>query len=230
MNTSNQMNNESLAQELHHAGVTVRVLLFSISKQCLEVVLVKRDHEPYKGQPGLPGGYIQGDESLEAAARRIVEDLTGKTDIYIEQLYTFGDPERDANEYWVTVAYFALLPEDFDKKQMLKKHGAIVCLPMTDLPTLAYDHDKMIAYGLQRLKSKILYTNIAHGLLPEKFRLTDLQHVYEIILGKPLDKRNFRKKMLSLGLLKPVNERIVVGRHRPAMLYKFKTKDPIFFG
>ncbi|MEN9327698.1 MAG: hypothetical protein RI947_506 [Candidatus Parcubacteria bacterium] len=215
--------------ELHQVGVTLRVILFTIEDDQLSVVVTKRTIEPFKGSYNLPGGFIHNNESLEQAASRIVQELTGDTHLYTEQLYTFGDPDRDTNGWWITVAYFALLPQDMHTHAPFRINPSCALLPVEKLPTLAFDHATMIEYAVNRLKAKVQYTNIAQGLLPEKFRLTSLQKTYEIILNKPLDKRNFRKKMSSLGLLQALNEKEISGRHRPATLYKFKTKEQVFF-
>lgn len=208
--------------ELRQAGITMRLIIFVIDGNDLKVILRKRDREPCSGYYGLPGGYIQTKDSLEESAMRIVDEVTGHRGLYTEQLYTFGDPDRDTKGWWITVAYFALLPLD-------RKSESYETFSVHDLPELAFDHARMIEYAVQRLTSKIQYSNIVHSLLPTKFRLTQLQEVYEAILGKKIDKRNFRKRMQSLGLLEQLKEKEYGGRHRPAALFRFKTTDPVFF-
>lgn len=210
-------------------SVTVDVLVFTIDKNILKVLLVKRGIEPFKGQWAIPGGFIKINESLEDAAKRELLQETGIRDIYMEQLYSFGDPKRDPRERVVTIAYMALIPNENLKLRATTDASDVAWFSIKSLPDLAFDHNKILKYALERLKSKIEYSNIVNGLLTEKFRLSELQKVYEVILGKKLDKRNFRKRMLSLGLLKATGEKEMEGAHRPAMLYKFTTKEIIFF-
>lgn len=210
-------------------SVTVDVLVFTIDKNILKVLLVKRGIEPFKGQWAIPGGFIKINESLEDAARRELLQETGLKNIYMEQLYSFGDPKRDPRERVVTIAYMALIPNENLKLRATTDASDVAWFSIKSLPDLAFDHNKILKYALERLKSKIEYSNIVNGLLTEKFRLSELQKVYEVILGKKLDKRNFRKRMLSLGLLKATGEKEMEGAHRPAMLYKFITKEIIFF-
>ncbi len=210
-------------------SVTVDILVFTIEKNTLKVLLVKRGIEPFKGNWAIPGGFIKINESLEGAARRELLQETGIKNIYMEQLYTFGDPKRDPRERVITVAYMALIPSENLKLRATTDVTDVIWFSIKSLPDLAFDHNKILKYALDRLKSKIEYSNIVHGLLTEKFRLSKLQKVYEVILGKKLDKRNFRKRMLSLSLLKETGEKEMEGAHRPAMLYKFTTKEIIFF-
>ena len=210
-------------------SVTVDILVFTIEKNVLKVLLVKRGIEPFKGKWAIPGGFIQINESLEDAAKRELLQETGIKNIYMEQLYTFGDPKRDPRERVITVAYMALIPNENLRLRATTDASDVTWFSIKSLPELAFDHTKILKYALGRLKSKIEYSNIVHGLLSEKFRLSELQKVYEVILGKKLDKRNFRKRMLSLGLLKATGEKEMEGAHRPAMLYRFTTKEIIFF-
>lgn len=218
------------SEALHQAGITLRVIVFTIEDEQLKVIVTKRTTDPFKGFYNLPGGFIRKTESLEQASMRTIAELTGESDVYSEQLYTFGDPDRDSNGWWITVAYFALLPQDKNGTAAYRNDPACIALPIEKLPKLAFDHSSMVEYAVARLQAKIQYSTIAQGLLPEKFRLTSLQRIYEIILAKKLDKRNFRKKIASLKLLEALNEKEIVGRHRPATLYKFKTKEQVIFG
>lgn len=208
---------------------TVDVLIFTIEDDKLKIVLVKRGNEPFKGMWAIPGGFVEEHESLEEAALRQLYEETGFKDVYLEQLYTFGDPNRDPRGKIITIAYFALIPSESIKLKSYSHVTQAMWFPARKLPKLAFDHHKIVGYAIERLKNKIEYSNIVHGLLPDKFRLSDLQRVYEVILGHNLDKRNFRKRMLSLGLLRPTGEKELEGAHRPAMLYEFKTKEIIFF-
>lgn len=210
-------------------SVTVDILVFTVDKNSLKILLVKRGIDPFKGQWAIPGGFIKINETLEDAAKRELVQETGIKNIYMEQLYSFGDPKRDPRERVVTVAYMALIPNENLKLRATTDASDVAWFSIKSLPDLAFDHNKIVKYALDRLKSKIEYSNIVHGLLTEKFRLSELQKVYEVILGKKLDKRNFRKRMLALGLLQVTGDMEIEGAHRPAMLYRFKTKELVFF-
>jgi len=210
--------------------VTVDPILFTIENDVLEVLLVRRRDEPFRGVWALPGGFVDAGESLEEAVRRKLLEETGIRDIYLEQLYTYGEPRRDSRARVITVAYFALV----DSSQMREmwppgEHGLESrWFPVDELPHLAFDHNQLVLYAHRRLKYKLEYTVVGLELLPELFTLTELQAMYETILGEELDKRNFRKKILSLGILEATEERRT-GAHRPARLYRFRktrsTKD-----
>ena len=210
-------------------AVTVDVLIFTIASDQLKVALIKRGIPPFKDSWAIPGGFVHMDESLEEAAQRELEEEAGVRDVFLEQLYTFGDPQRDPRARVITVAYYALVPGDRVTLAAATDATEASWFPVTDLPPLAFDHQSILHYGVERLKSKLEYSNIAYGLLPGKFRLSELQNVYEIILGKRLDKRNFRKKMLSLNLLEATRQVDASGAHRPAQLFRFKKRKMIFF-
>jgi 8-oxo-dGTP diphosphatase len=199
--------------------VTVDVVIFTIQKGTLKVLLVKRLIEPFIGQFAIPGGFVLEGEDLEEAALRELREETGVSDVYLEQLYTFGKPDRDPRGRVVTVAYFALISADRELKAGTDAAEA-AWFPMDDLPPLAFDHAKILDYALERLRNKLEYTTVGFQLLPEKFTLTELQEVYAAILGKELDKRNFRRKMSVLKILKPLPE-YRRGGQRPAQLYRF---------
>jgi 8-oxo-dGTP diphosphatase len=169
----------------------------------------------------IPGGFVNIDESLETAAKRELQEETGVQDVYLEQLYTFGDPGRDPRTRVITVVYFALL--DSERLQVKAADDAVDVgwFSVYQLPPLAFDHEKILHYALERLRGKLDYTTIAFSLLPEQFTLRELQRVYEIILHKRLDKRNFRKKILSTGILEDTGAKKMEGTHRPARLYRF---------
>lgn len=207
-------------------AVTVDVLVFTIKDNKLCIFLVKRGFEPYKGEWAVPGVFLKVGESLEAAAKRGLTEKTGVKDLYLEQLYTFGDLDRDPRARVVTVAYFALTTNNQLPEIRNESVQEIALFPVNELPQLAFDHKKIVQYAIDRLRNKIEYTNIVYGLLSEQFTLTDLQRVYEIVLNKQLDKRNFRKRILSLDILEPVDKK-AGGAHRPAMLYQFKKREPI---
>jgi ADP-ribose pyrophosphatase YjhB (NUDIX family) len=200
--------------------VTVDVVIFTIRNGHLQVLLVRRAIPPFEGQYAIPGGFVRDNELLEEAARRELEEETGVQNVYLEQLYTFGDPGRDPRGRVITVAYFALIASD---KVALAASGDAAearWFPISDLPPVAFDHQRILDYALERLRNKLEYTTVGFQLLPEKFALGDLQGVYEAILGRPLDKRNFRRKIALLGILKPLKEWRKTGR-KPAQLYRF---------
>lgn len=199
--------------------VTVDIVIFTIQSGALKILLVKRRIPPFAGKYAIPGGFVHEDEDLDEAARRELREETGVSSVYLEQLYSFGDPGRDPRGRVVTVAYFALISADRELKPGTDAAEA-AWWSMDRLPPLAFDHAKILDYALERLRNKLEYTTVGFQLLPEKFTLTELQEVYEAILGKELDKRNFRRKMSLLKILKPLQE-YRRGGQRPAQLYRF---------
>ncbi len=203
--------------------VTTDVVIFTIEDEKLKVLLVKRAHEPFKGKWAIPGGFIRISETIDAAALRILKEKTNVQNIYLEQLYTFGDPLRHPDSRVITCAYFALIRSDdivlsFDDNSEITE---VQWHPVYNLPKLAFDHKEIIEYSLKRTRERLEFCPIAFQLLPEKFTLTELQKAYELILGKKLDKRNFRKKFLASAILKELNEFTKSGSKRPARLYSF---------
>ena len=199
--------------------VTVDIVIFTIQEGDLKVLLVKRGIPPFVGRFAIPGGFVHADEDLEQAALRELKEETGVSDVYLEQLYSFGDPGRDPRGRVITVAYFALISAD-RKLKAGSDAAAAAWYTINHLPALAFDHATIIKYALERLRNKLEYTTVGFQLLPEKFTLTELQEVYEAILGKQLDKRNFRRKISILKILKPLREHRRGGQ-RPAQLYRF---------
>ena len=203
--------------------VTTDEVIFTIEDEKLKVLLVKRAHEPFKGKWAIPGGFIRISETIDAAALRILKEKTNVQNIYLEQLYTFGDPLRHPDSRVITCAYFALIRSDdivlsFDDNSEITE---VQWHPVYNLPKLAFDHKEIIEYSLKRTRERLEFCPIAFQLLPEKFTLTELQKAYELILGKKLDKRNFRKKFLASSILKELNEFTKSGSKRPARLYSF---------
>src|SRR5258706_11785812 len=200
--------------------VTVDIVVFTIREGDLQVLLVRRGVPPFQGEDAIPGGFLREGESLEEAAARELYEETGVRDVYLEQLYTFGDPNRDPRGRVITVAYYALVASG----RLSLVAGADAAdarwFPVTRLPHLAFDHQRILDYALERLRNKLEYTTVGFQLLPEKFTLRELQTVYETILGRRLDKRNFRRKIALLGILKPLREWQRTGR-KPAQLYRF---------
>ena len=205
---------------IKHA-IAVDVVLLTIQGGTLKVLLVKRQQPPYRGAWALPGGIVGQDESVDTAALRELQEETSIANIYLEQLYTFGDPIRDPRGRVITVAYYALV--NWQQFQLKARHRVSEAswFPVKRLPTLAFDHQRIVDYALERLRNKINYTTVGFQLLPRQFTLTELQSSYEIIMGQRLDKRNFRRKMLQLGILKGTREFKAHGRQRPARLYTF---------
>lgn len=214
----------------HPAAQQVKIAvdncIFTVLEDKLHLLLIQMTKVPYTGIWALPGGLIQDAESLDAAAGRILYEETGVAEVYLEQLYTFGQPERDSAGRVVSVAYFALIHAAGITLRTQLKYADVRWWPCATLPPLAYDHDAVAAYARQRLEWKLAYTNVVWSLLPRRFALTELQKVYEAVLGRLLDKRNFRKKILALGLVEPVGETAMRGAHRPAMLYRFTSREP----
>jgi 8-oxo-dGTP diphosphatase len=205
--------------------LTVDAVIFQLINNDLQVVLMERPNEPFKGSWALPGGYNAQGETTLAALQRIVQEKAGINIIkdlsYIEQLYTFDTVARDPRGHAVSVTYMGC----GRNVQWTKSSAHTALFSLKSLPKLAYDHEDIVAYAHQRLIAKLTYTNAAYAFLPPKFTLTELQTTYEAICGRELDKRNFRKKFLSLDLISETNEMKREGAHRPAKLYKFNSNE-----
>jgi 8-oxo-dGTP diphosphatase len=205
-------------------SVTVDCVVFGLDEEDLKVLLIQRSLEPFKGRWALPGGFVRMEESLEDAARRELAEEAGVRPGLLEQLYTFGEPGRDPRGRVITVAYFALVKLTDHKVQAATDASEAAWFSVWDMPKLAFDHAEVVATALQRLKGKVRYQPIGFELLPPKFTLTQLQRLYETILEKELDKRNFRKKILSMDLLEELDEVEQDVSHRAARLYRFDHK------
>ena len=208
--------------EYPRPSVTVDCVVFGLDADAdLKVMLIERGEEPFAGRWALPGGFVRMEEDLELAARRELAEETGISKVFLEQLYTFGDVGRDPRGRVISVAYYALvnLPEHAVKAATDARNAA--WFPVADLPPLAFDHERIVEAALQRLKGKVRYQPIGFELLPRKFTLSQLQKLYETVLERELDKRNFRKKVLSLGVLLELNEVQQDVAHRAARLYSF---------
>jgi 8-oxo-dGTP diphosphatase len=206
--------------------VAVDIALFSVADKDLRVLLIKRTLEPFAGCWVIPGGILQENESLDQAALRQLKEKAGISDAYLEQLYTFGDPQRDPRERSVAVAYVGLVPEDrLEQVEVERKAGGAEWFSMYNLPSLGFDHLQILEYALTRLRAKLEYTNAAYSLLPQEFTLTDLQALYEVVFHEAFDRRNFRKKILAADVLEPTGKQIIRGAHRPAQAYRFKKRD-----
>jgi 8-oxo-dGTP diphosphatase len=212
------------ASRYERPSVTVDVVILTVRGGKLEVLLVKRKHWPFEGMWAIPGGFVTPNESLEDAAKRELAEETGVQDVYLEQLYTFGDPGRDPRTRVITVVYYALI-----RTEQLHIHAADDAADagwysLFDLPPLAFDHGRILDYTLTRLQGKLEYTTIGFQLLATEFTLSELQDVYEAILNRSLDKRNFRKKVLQTGILEATEHTRREGQHRPARCYRFSPK------
>lgn len=209
------------------ARVAVDVAVFTVRDGALHVLLVETSGGPFAGAWALPGGLVRDDEALDEAAARELAARTGVGDIYLEQLYTFGSPDRDPHARVVSVAYVALIPHGrFPARLDNPKYRRVAWSAVRRLPPLAYDHADVVRVAVARLRAKLHYTNLVYTLLPPAFTVSELQAVYEAILDRRLDRRNFRKKILSTGLLVPLG-RVRRGAHRPAALHRFRRRRPM---
>ncbi len=203
-------------------SVTVDVVIFTLHNGRLHVLMVQRKHWPYADHWAIPGGFVNMDESLETAARRELAEETGVQDVYLEQLYTFGDPGRDPRTRIISVAYFALIRPEEQQLQVSEESNDVRWFPVDELPSpLAFDHDRIVRYAIDRLRSKMEYTTLAFQLLPTEFTLPKLKRIYEDILGEKLDKANFYRKLRDSDLLEDTGK-FHEGRGRPARLYRFR--------
>jgi 8-oxo-dGTP diphosphatase len=201
-------------------AVTVDITIFTVRNDELNILLIKRAEPPFQGEWAIPGGFVKEDEDLEAAAARELVEETGVSGVYLEQLFTFGAPGRDPRGHTVTVAYSALIPSDNLELTASTDAEGVAWFAIDKLPDLAFDHDDILEVAHDRLVAKLEYSTIVFQLMPESFTLTELQHVYELIEAKEIDKRNFRKRILALGVIEPTGEEKREGPHRPAKLYR----------
>lgn len=211
-----------MQKDVKFAILSTDLAVFTIDGGDLKILLTTAQSGAFKGMLALPGGLIDPEEKTESAAKRILAEAISSKDDYMEQLYTFGDPKRDPIGRVVSVAYLVLIP--WNKARVSTKNGAIWQSVKT-LPKLAYDHNEIVKIGVKRIVGKLTYTNIVFGLMPEEFTLTELQSIYENILGRGIDKRNFRKKINSLKILKKLTKKRKGEANRPATLYSFKDKN-----
>jgi 8-oxo-dGTP diphosphatase len=207
--------------------VAVVVVILTVVEDDLRVLLIKRSGDPFRDSWALPGGLLASGETLDSAATRKLEDETGVRDVYLEQLFTFGElPRGEAGGRAIAVTYFALVQHQQVRLRNNREwqpgwHNAY------SLPRLAFDNNTVVDYAVRRLRSKLEYTNVAYSLLPRQFTLSDLQQVYEAILDRDMDKRNFRRRMLSLGIIRAAGSKRMEGAHRPAELYTFTRREPV---
>ena len=209
------------AYEFPRPALTVDCVVFGFDEGDLKVLLIQRDLEPFAGRWALPGGFVRVEESLEDAARRELAEETGLRGVFLEQLYTFGRPDRDPRERVVSVAFYALVSLAEHPPHAATDARQAAWFSMDDAPDLAFDHGDILQTALNRLRGKVRYEPIGFELLPAKFTLGQLQHLYEVILEEPMDKRNFRKKILGMGLLVDTGEIQRDVAHRAARLHRF---------
>ncbi|WP_341937941.1 NUDIX hydrolase [Marinimicrobium sp. C2-29] len=205
-------------------GLSIDNLIFGLDHGQLEIMLVKHDVGPGKGRWALPGGWIKREENLRDAASRLLEELTGVRDLFLEQLKTFGRVDRFPNERVVTIAYYALVSAEDYTLVAGRNTSDASWFNVHDLPELIYDHSEIVSYGINFLRHQVCHKPIGFNLLPEKFTLLQLQELYEAILDVKLDKPNFRRKMMKMNLLAPCNEKQKGVPHRAANLYRFDSE------
>ncbi len=209
-----------------HIKIAVDNCIFTVQNGVLHILLIKMKRKPFAGSWALPGGLVKNSEPLDAAAKRVLHSETNVHDVFLEQLYTFSDPKRDPRDRAISTAYVALVPASNLRLKTNTKYAGVEWRPVAKIGKLAFDHNRIVEYAVQRLRWKLEYTNVVWSLLPEQFTLTDLQQIYEAVLGAPLDKRNFRKKILALKLIENTGKQIVQGAHRPAQLFRFVSRKP----
>ena len=204
-------------------GLTVDCVIFGLDleEESLKVLLIERDLEPFAGMWAIPGGFVHRGETPEAAALRELQEETGIADVFLEQLYTFGEPGRDPRGWIVSVAHYALVSPEKHEINATTDARQARWFPVNSLPPLAFDHADILGTALERIRGKLTYAPIGFELLPRKFTIKQLQQLYQIVLGMELDNRNFRKKIFGMNVLKELNEMQQGVPHRAARLYKF---------
>jgi len=209
--------------EYERPGLTVDCVIFGLDleEETLKVMLIERDFEPFEGEWAIPGGFVRSDETLMQAANRELEEETGIAGVFLEQLYTFGNPGRDPRGWVVSVAYYALVSPEKHHIHATTDARQAQWFPITSLPRLAFDHEEILATALARIRGKLTYAPIGFELLPQKFTIKQLQKLYEIVLGRQLDNRNFRKKIFAMDVLRELGEMQTGVPHRAARLYRF---------
>lgn len=217
----------------HHPKfyISVDCIIFGFSKGELNLLLLKRNFEPAMGEWSLMGGFVQENESIDSAAKRVLHQLTGLENVYMEQVGAFGEVERDPGERVISVAYYALINVNEYDRELVQKHNAYWA-NINQLPSLFFDHPKMVEQARERMKYQASNEPIGFNLLPNLFTLTQLQALYEAIYGETLDKRNFRKRVAEMDFIEKTDEIDKSGSRRGAFLYKFNgkayRKDPKF--
>ena len=204
--------------------LSVDAVVFGYEEGHISVLLIKRKYEPFKGEWAIPGGFVLNDESLEEAVERELHEETGVKINYLEQLYTFGNPKRDPRDRVVSVAYFGLVRPNAFNIFASTDAEQVQWFNINELPTLAFDHKDILKAAIDRLQGKITYEPIGFELLDQKFPFSDLEKLYTTLLGRDVDRRNFRKKIISLNVLDELDEKVSKGSGRPANLFQFNTE------
>lgn len=207
--------------EYPRAALTVDCVVFGLDDQELKVLLIQRGLPPFEGKWALPGGFVHLEETLEQAARRELQEETGLHDVYLEELHSFSAVERDPRERVVSVAHYALVKLSDHQVRAATDARDAAWFGVQDAPSLAFDHADILQMALERLRNKLRFQPIGFELLPKKFTLSELQHLYELVLERSLDKRNFRRRVLSMDLLVETDEVQQDVAHRAARLYRF---------
>lgn len=209
-------------QEHDKMHVAVDSIIFGYDEggRELKVLLLKRNFQPAKGEWSLMGGFLKINESIDTAAQRVLNQLTGLSDVYMEQLYTFGELDRDPGDRIISIAYFALIKINASDLELVKNHGA-TWAPISKMPRLIFDHEAMVNRALKKLQIRARTQPIGFELLPDKFTIPQLQGLYEAIYNKTLDKRNFRRKLLSMNLLEKLEEKEKESSRKGAWYYRF---------
>lgn len=210
-----------------HPSVTTDIVVFSIRSGRLAALLIERKLAPFKGKWALPGGFVHPNESLDACATRELQEETGVENVFLEQLYSFGMPERDPRERVITVAYYALIPSDKIDLHASTDAERAEWTPVDEITSLSFDHMEILGAARERLKAKLEYSNIVLQFLPKEFTLSEVQSIYEVVLGSLVDKRNFRKWLDAHCSLQETGETRRAGAHRPAKLYKIKGRKDV---
>lgn len=206
-------------------SLSVDCVVFGYAEGHLKVALIERKKPPFVGKWAIPGGFVEGDETVEEAASRELKEETGLHDIYLEQFHVFSEPKRDPRGRVITIAFFALINSDLFSELVATEDAARAkWWPAYKLPPLAFDHHDIYALGLDSLRNAFRIKPLAFELLPQEFTLTQMQKLYEQVFGTAIDKRNFRKKILKMDFINPTGKTTQGGRHRPAMLYQFNLK------
>lgn len=205
--------------------LAVDAVVFGYKDKSLQVLLIKRDIEPFKNSWALPGGLVLDEESLEEAVERELREETNVSVDYLEQLYSFGKPGRDPRNRVVSITYFGLVKPEHHTIKADTDANDVAWFDIQELPDLAFDHQMILDVAKKRLQNKLTYEPIGFDLLTDKFLFSDLEKLYMTILEKKIDRRNFRKKILSFGILEELTEKISEGRGRPANLFKFNQKQ-----
>lgn len=216
-------------KELRRPLVAVDIVVCTIRDGALQLILIRRAMPPFEGKWAIPGGFVLSEETLDHAAKRELREEAGihVANEYLEQLFTFGGVHRDPRGRVISVTYLALIHGEGIEPRGGSDAADARWWPADHLPPLAFDHAEILSYALQRLRYKLEYTNVVYALLPPRFTFAQLQSAYEAILGKSLDKRNFRKKIVSLGFVRPTHEWQRMGKGRPAQLWRFTKREPV---